>query len=406
MNILLINHYAGSVHHGMEFRPYYFAKEWIKQGHKVTIVAADYTHLRQKNPETKSNIEREIIDGIPYVWIKTPKYKGNGIGRVINIFRFLKTLWGMRKELAERIKPDAVIASSTYPLDIFPARSIAKLSEAKLVYEIHDLWPLTLIEMGGFSKVHPFVWLLQRAENYACKHAYKIISILPKTDEHLTRHGMRQEKFAYIPNGIVTEDWEEPEPLPEEHQQCINELRNRNLFLVGYAGYFGNINAMDVLIDAANKCDNERVHFVLIGKGPFKDELERQTKRDGSNVHFLPAIPKRSIPSFLKEMDTLFIAFKNLPIFRFGVGTNKLFDYMMAEKPVIQSQNAGNDIVKDAGCGKSVDAEDSDAVVRAINELFVMSEEERISMGRKGRVYIMKHNRYDYLSNLFIQEIS
>ena len=33
MNILLINHYAGSPEMGMEFRPYYFAREWVKAGH-------------------------------------------------------------------------------------------------------------------------------------------------------------------------------------------------------------------------------------------------------------------------------------------------------------------------------------------------------------------------------------
>lgn len=38
MNILLINHYAGSPELGMEFRPYYMAKEWVKAGHQVLIV--------------------------------------------------------------------------------------------------------------------------------------------------------------------------------------------------------------------------------------------------------------------------------------------------------------------------------------------------------------------------------
>ena len=40
MNILIINHYAGSKEYGMEYRPYYLAKEWKNQGHEVTIIAA------------------------------------------------------------------------------------------------------------------------------------------------------------------------------------------------------------------------------------------------------------------------------------------------------------------------------------------------------------------------------
>jgi hypothetical protein len=48
-NIWIINQYAGSILHGMEFRHYYFAKEFIKLGHKVTIISGSYSHLF-KNP--------------------------------------------------------------------------------------------------------------------------------------------------------------------------------------------------------------------------------------------------------------------------------------------------------------------------------------------------------------------
>ena len=51
MNILIINHYAGSPEMGMEFRPYYLAREWQKLGHKVLIVGGTYSHLRKKQPE-------------------------------------------------------------------------------------------------------------------------------------------------------------------------------------------------------------------------------------------------------------------------------------------------------------------------------------------------------------------
>ena len=50
MNILYLEHYAGSPEMGMEFRPYYLSREWVKAGHSVHIVAGDYSHLRRKNP--------------------------------------------------------------------------------------------------------------------------------------------------------------------------------------------------------------------------------------------------------------------------------------------------------------------------------------------------------------------
>ena len=71
MNILYIEHYAGSLSMGMEFRPYYFAREWKKLGHRVRIIGASFSHLRKKNPEISRDFEIQTIDGVEYQWIKT-----------------------------------------------------------------------------------------------------------------------------------------------------------------------------------------------------------------------------------------------------------------------------------------------------------------------------------------------
>jgi hypothetical protein len=72
--------------------------------------------------------------------------------------------------LQKDTRPDAVIASSTYPLDIYPAFYISKMSKAKLLFEVHDLWPLSPMELGGMKKTHPFIILMQMAENFAYKY--------------------------------------------------------------------------------------------------------------------------------------------------------------------------------------------------------------------------------------------
>ena len=91
MNILYINHYAGSIYHGMEYRPYYLAREWVRLGHSVTIIASDLSHLRHTNAQIPAgrNYLHETIDGINYIWCRTVPYGENGLKRVINIFSFL-----------------------------------------------------------------------------------------------------------------------------------------------------------------------------------------------------------------------------------------------------------------------------------------------------------------------------
>lgn len=124
--ILLINHYAGSSSMGMDFRPYYLAKEWVRKGHKVKIIAADYSHLRRENPCVAKDFQRQLIDGVEYYWIKTRKYEGNGVKRALTMFQFISKLCIGAKRIAQVMNPDVVITASTYPLDIYAAKLIRK----------------------------------------------------------------------------------------------------------------------------------------------------------------------------------------------------------------------------------------------------------------------------------------
>ena len=93
MNILYIEHYAGSPEMGMEFRPYYLSREWAKMGHEVSIIAGDYSHLRKHNPTVSKDMEHTSIDGIDYYWLQTGTYEGNGAARAFSMFRFVWKLW-------------------------------------------------------------------------------------------------------------------------------------------------------------------------------------------------------------------------------------------------------------------------------------------------------------------------
>src|SRR6516225_5298354 len=88
MNILYVNHYAGSLRHGMEYRPFYLAREWVKAGHQVRIVAASFSHVRSRQPDVRAKIQSERIEGVDYVWLKTPSYDSNGLKRFWNMLVF------------------------------------------------------------------------------------------------------------------------------------------------------------------------------------------------------------------------------------------------------------------------------------------------------------------------------
>ena len=404
MNILLLNHYAGSPQHGMEFRPYYLAREWVRAGHRVRIVAGSYSHIRARQPAGIIGTHaEERIDAIEYCWYRTPSYKGNGVGRAMSMVSFIWSLWWDAKVIATGFKPDVVIASSTYPMDIWPAERIAKLAGAQLVYEVHDLWPLSLMELGGMSRWHPFIMWVQLAEDHAYKKAHRVVSILPKTLEYMVSRGMRPDKWAYVPNGVNLHEWRVRLALPAETEVALQAVKARGLPVLGYTGTHGLANALDVLLDAATLLKGE-VEIVLVGTGPERDRLMRRVAAENlSNVTMLPSVPKAGIPKLLDAIDIAFIGWLQNPLYQFGIAPNKLMDYMMAAKPIVHSVAAGNDPVTELGCGITVPPNDAKAIAVAVTKLLKSNKEEFQQMGRRGKLFVTSERNYAILGEKFLK---
>ena len=409
MNILLINHYAGSPDMGMEFRPYYFAREWVKMGHKVDIIAADYSHLRRKNPVVKRDFQEENIDGITYHWVRTNEYQGNGVKRAMTMAKVVSKLWLRSRWIVNEFEPDVVICSSTYPLDTFAGQRIRNVSKKKvrLVHEVHDMWPATLIEVGGMSKYNPFVVAMQIGENRAYRKSDKVVSLLPYAEEYMKQHGLKEGKFVCIPNGVLESDWENPKPLPNSHQKVLNEMRNNSKFIVGYFGGHALSNALDSLLDVAYRIKDQDVQFVLVGNGVEKPRLMRKAAElKLSNVTFLDPISKRAIPSLCDMLDCIYMCGHSSPLYRFGLCLNKMFDAMRAGKPTICEITTPKTYLEQYDCGIRIDSENTEGAVEAIIKIKTMEKKERELMGSNGIKAIKEYFDYNKLSCKFIEEVN
>ena len=404
MNILYIDHYAGSPTYGMEFRPYYLSREWVKQGHNVTIIGSSFSHLRQRNPGVPKDFQEEIIDGIKYVWLKGNTYKGS-ISRIRNILSFVGKLQRNAKRIASLYKPDLVIASSTYPLDNIPAHKIAKYSGAQYTYEVHDLWPLSPMEIGGYSKWHPFIMIMQWAENYAYKHVDKVVSLLSNSEEHMLEHGLGEGKFVCVPNGYNPDEWTTERinmPLPDEHKKAFEALKGKTI--VGFAGGFVASGALHTLIKAAsNLREISELHFVLVGKGPERENYDKIIQEEGlSNVTILGPVQKKSIPSLVANFDICYFGGVHSVLHKYGSAANKMTDYMLSSKPIVHSADEPTSLTRKLGCGIWVTAENVEAVTDAIRKISNMSEEERMRMGKLGRDYALNNLSWPTLAERFI----
>ncbi len=403
MNILLINHYAGSTEMGMEFRPYYLAREWVKAGHQVTIAAGDYSHLRQKNPVVTEDCQEENIDGIRYLWFRTGSYEGNGLKRALTTFRFVGKLMRHAEKISQLVKPDVVIASSTYPFDTYAARLIARKTKAVLIHEVHDMWPSTPVELGGLSRSNPYIMAMQQAENAAYRRSDYVVSLLSCAESYMKEHGLRDGRFHCIRNGVVLEDWENPAPLPQQHVDILSELK-KDHFVVGYFGGHALSNALDILLDAAKALTGTNIQIVMVGDGVDKKRLEQRVADEQIPcITFLPPVPKKAVPSLVTYFNCTYVGAMDSPLYRHGICMNKIFDSMMAGKPMVCAVNTPDTLILDNGCGVMADPGDPQSIADAFIKLRNTAPEDLQQMGENGRKAAVEKYNYTALAQQFAE---
>jgi glycosyltransferase involved in cell wall biosynthesis len=395
----IINEYAGSPQYGMTYRHYYFARELIKKGYKVTIITASYSHFLTNFPRVSGKFTLENIDGINYIWVKVIKYsKAFSKKRVLKWFDFTTSLFFIPYKSIPA--PDVILVSPTAPFPILPAWYWSKRLKSKLFFEVRDIWPLTIIELGNYKPSHPFIKFMGLFERFALKHSDEIISNLQNYGQHIKELGFNRS-FTYIPNGISLEELENSESIDPD----IKEIIPKNKFIVGYTGKFGISNALNILVAAAEQLKaNPNIVFVLVGKGQFKDEIIKSCFHL-DNIMFFDPVPKNQIQSLLKCFDVCYIGLREKKLFYYGVSPFKLFDYMYAGKPIIHAINTKNDLVSLAKCGLTVEAENPVALAKGIIELYQMTPQERYILGQNGKEYVLKYHNYQILTEKLLSLI-
>ncbi|HPP10808.1 MAG TPA: glycosyltransferase family 4 protein [Defluviitoga tunisiensis] len=392
-NIWIINEYAGSPYHGMEFRHYYLGKELIKRGYNVTIITASFSHLFKNLPKVEHRFSLENIDGINYLWIKVPHYtKSFDKKRVLKWVVF--TYYLFKLPFDKLPKPDYIILSPMATLPVLPSYRLAKrFNIKKFIFEVKDIWPLSIIELGNYSPNHPFIKLLQYFENMAIKKSDLIMSVLPNYGEYLKDNGFNKE-FVYIPNGVDLGDMQKTEVLSEDIKKQIPDDK----FIVAYTGTIGIANALEYLVEAGKMLKNYKdILILIVGEGGEKERLKELAK-GYDNIIFLPAIPKRQVQSLLSLVDVCYLGWRNKRLYKYGISPNKIFDYMYSGKPIVNSINSSKDLVAMANCGLSVEAENPKTVAEAILKLYDMDSEERKKLGENGKKYVIENHSHEKLA--------
>jgi len=392
VNLWIFNHYAVSPDMPGGTRHFDLARELVRRGHWVTIFASSFHHgLRQEMKLTHDEKWRvEDIDGVRFVWIKTFPYQRNNWRRVLSMVSYMLRAWRLGQKLPKMVseieKPDVIIGSSVHLLAVFAAYWVAKHYRGRFIMEVRDLWPQTIIDMGKMTEGNPIIKALQFLERFLYRKAEWIVTVLPLVHEYITSCGIPREKIVWIPNGVDLSRFKFP---------ALQDVPD-NRFKVIYLGAHGQANALDVLLDAAKVTQNQghqEIEFILIGDGLEKPRLIKLAIEMGlKNVEFNNPVPKAEVPQALDGADATVFILNDLPLYRYGISLNKLFDYLAATKPLILAGDPVNNPVEEARCGLTVPPRNPEALAEAIIELSRIPKEERHAMGRRGREYVEKYH--------------
>jgi len=411
MRIWILNHYASPPDRPTGTRHYDFGRVLVGQGHEVTIFASSFSHhsLREERLERHQWMRAELVDGVRFVWIRTMPYACNNHRRVLNMLSY-----GVGVVIAQQRfpRPDAVVGSSVHLAAAAAAYVIGRVRRTQFAFEVRDLWPQQLIDMGELRERGVTARMLQVMERFLYRHARVVISLLPGATEYIMKAGIPGEKISYIPNGIADlppAAAAVPGPLTVALLHRIGQLRQAGCLVAGYTGAHGLANGLNVLIEAARVLRDREVDdiaFVLVGDGPAKAGCERLARDHNlRNVLFCQPLPKREISCVLQAMDVAVFPLRDGSVARYGLSSNKLFDYFASGRPVVSCTGVSDDPVQASGGGIWVPAKSPEAVANALITLAAIGDAGRRAMGARGRRWVYEHHGVTGLAGQFLEAL-
>ena len=405
--IWILNHYAGNLALGMEYRHFYLARHLQRMGYRVGIIAGSFHHLSTQSPVVDDDCSVQEYDGIPYVFLKTRPYKGNGMARLLGMIDYLAGVYRHLPKIEQSLgRADIAIGSSPHPFVHFALQKIKRAFNIPVFFEVRDLWPQMLIELGSLGKWHPLSLFFYWVERQAHRKSDKTLSLWHSADEYMFAHGLPHDRYLYLPNGIELD--EEKNLKPDDNHPLIldvQRLKAQGKFIVGYGGSHGHANALDCVIDACQRLGNENVVFICVGDGPERQKLIDRTKTLGlSNLIFYPYVSKSVVLSFYRLIDVCYIGLIDLPLFKYGPTPNKLMDYFAMAKPIIFAINSRFDPVGQSHSGISIPPE-GNALAQAILDMRQKKPDELVTMGKNGRAYAERELSFEALARKLARAI-
>ena len=375
-------------------RGYLLMKELALMGHNITLITSNSNHLADP-PTLDRNYMIQDMDGMRLCWVRTVKYSvAKSVRRILSWIHFEWRLFWLPKE--QFSKPDVIVVSSLSLLTVLNGLFWRMQYKCHLIFEIRDIWPLTLTEEGGFNSTNPTIKLLGFIEYLGYRYSDAIIGTMPNLREHVRQVLGYSKKTFFIPMGVDTSASISSEALPNHFEKYYFPTGK---FVVAYVGSIGTTNALETFFKCATIMKEELdVHFLVVGDGDLRETF-RLEYAHLKNLTFAPRIRKEMVQSLLSRCDLLYFSVHESKVWKYGQSLNKVIDYMLAGKPIVASYTGYPSMINEAACGTYVPAGNEVALKREITRYHKMNVDERYRLGAKGKAWLKQNRNYKKLAN-------
>jgi glycosyltransferase involved in cell wall biosynthesis len=309
-------------------RTYEHCKRWVEDGIAVTVITSvpNFPTGIPQAPYRNRLYQREVIDGIEVIRVWTFMAANRGVAlRMIDFASF-----GVTSFLAGLFqKADVIMATSPQLLTAFSGHLLARVKRIPWVFEVRDLWPDSIIDVGAMREGF-VIRLLGRLEKAFYKSAARIVALTEPMRARIAE-SVSAEKIAVVPNGANFSRL-----VPRERDEAFAaHWALEGKFVVGYVGTHGLAQGLKVMVHAASILRETDVHFLFVGEGARRQaQIDLAAQLNLHNVRFIGMVAAHEAPDYLALSDAVVVPLKKLAISEAAL-PSKIFEAAAMERPIL-----------------------------------------------------------------------
>lgn len=368
MHVLFVSNYFPPEVNAPATRLYEHAREWMKDGGSLDVITAvpnfpeGVVYQGFKNAYTRENVEGIHVARVP---MYVAENKGT-IKRSISYVSFmLSAIWYSRRIARPA---DIVVASSPQLFSAVAGYVISRMRRVPFVLEIRDLWPDSIVAVGAMRR-NWLIRMFEALERFLYRKASHVIVVTDSFKRILTERGVEPSKITVLKNGA---DWESfSDPLD---QAMLSEIRERydlnGKFIAAYIGTIGMAHGAQILLEAAERCADPSIVFIIMGAGSSRDSIVARHNELGlKNVRLIEKHPKKMVRYFLEVADVCVVHLRDVSLFQ-TVLPSKIFEAMATRTPIaLGIRGEAQEIIEESGAGIPFVPEDANSLLETVLQL-------------------------------------